>query len=76
MHAATQRIEELKRTALSLSIELQLVSVRRPQELSAAFASVRQKDAQAVYLMEEALFFAHRTTLCDLAFSHRLPTVY
>ena len=74
--AATQRIEELKRTALSLSIELDFVSVRRSEQFIAAFAAIRRADAQAVYLMEDALFFAHRETLCELASSHRLPAVY
>jgi putative ABC transport system substrate-binding protein len=72
----TKSIEELKTVALSLSIKLHFVGVRTPEDFGAGFKAIRQADAQALYLIEDALFFAHRTTLGALALSNRLPGIY
>ena len=59
-----------------MSIELKLVSVRRPEEIGPAFSSASRAQAQAVYVIEDALLFRHRITLIKLAFNARLPIVY
>jgi putative ABC transport system substrate-binding protein len=69
-------IEELKALAPSLSIELNFVSARTPEELSAAFSAVRRAHAQALYVLGDAVFNAHRTTFLRLAAKARLPTIY
>ena len=69
-------IEDLKAAARSLSIELSMVAVRTPEEIGPAFLAVSQAHAQALYVIEDAFFYTHRTTLVDLASKARLPVIY
>ena len=69
-------IEELKAAAPSLAIELTFVSVRTPEEFGPAFSAVGRAHAQALYVIDDPLFLAHRTTLLKLASKARLPAIY
>jgi putative ABC transport system substrate-binding protein len=69
-------IEELKAAAPSLSLELSFEGVRTPEQLEPAFAAASRAHAQALYVVESAFFFAHRTTLLKLASKARLPVIY
>jgi putative ABC transport system substrate-binding protein len=68
-------IDELKAAAPSLSIELKFVGVRTPEEFGPAFLAVSRAHAQALYVIEETLFFTHRMTLLELASKGRLPAM-
>jgi putative ABC transport system substrate-binding protein len=68
-------IEELKAVAPSLSIKLTFVAVRTSQDIDPAFSAVSRSQAQALYIIEDALFVTHRTTLLTLAAKARLPTM-
>jgi len=72
----TKVMEELKAAAPSLSMELSFVGVRTYEEFGPAFSAVRRARAQAVYVIEDALFFNHRMTLVKLASKARLPIIY
>ena len=74
--STTRMIEDLKAAAPLMSIELNFVSVRTPEELGAAFSAAKQTRAQAVYLLESAVFYSQRATLARLALEARLPTIY
>jgi putative ABC transport system substrate-binding protein len=52
------------------------VSVQTPEEIGLAFSAVNRAHAQALYFIEDAFFFTHRTTISMLASKARLPTVY
>jgi putative ABC transport system substrate-binding protein len=69
-------IEDLKAAASSLSIELNFVSARAPEEFAPAFSAVSRAHAQALYLVGDALFFSYRTTLVQLAAKGKLPAIY
>jgi ABC-type uncharacterized transport system substrate-binding protein len=69
-------IEDLKAVAPSLSIELSFVGARTPEEFGPAFSAASRAHAQALYVIEDASFFTHRTTLLKLASTTRLPAVY
>ena len=69
-------IEDLKAAAPSLSIELSFVGVRTPEEIGPAFSAVSRAHAQALYVIEDPLFFTHRMTLLKLASKARLPAIY
>jgi ABC-type uncharacterized transport system substrate-binding protein len=69
-------IEELKEVAPSLSIQLSFVSVRTPEEFSPAFLAVSRTHAQALYIIEDPLFFTHRMALVRSASNARLPIMY
>jgi len=72
----TRVIEQLKAAASSLSIELKFVGVRTPEEIGPAFSTASRAQAQALYVIEDLLFFSHRMTLIKLASNARLPIVY
>jgi putative ABC transport system substrate-binding protein len=72
----TKVVEDLKAVAPSLSIELSFVGARLPQEIGPAFSAISRARAQALYVIGDALFFAHRATLLKLASKARLPTIY
>ena len=69
-------VEEIKAAAPSLSIELSLESVRKPEQFAAAFSDLARANAQALYVVDDPIFFAHRSILLNLASAARLPTIY
>jgi putative ABC transport system substrate-binding protein len=69
-------VEELKAVAPLLSIELSFVSVQKPEQFGPAFAEVNRAKAQALYVVDDPIFFAHRTTLLSLASKAQLPTIH
>jgi len=71
-----EAIEDIKAAAASLSIELTFVPVRRPEEFSTVIATASRAHAQALYLLENPLFFSHPKALADLAAKAHLPAIY
>jgi putative tryptophan/tyrosine transport system substrate-binding protein len=69
-------IEDLKTASQSLSIELSLVAARVPEDIDAAFSAVSRAHAQALYVIEGGVFFAHRNETLRLASKARLPAIY
>ena len=69
-------VESLKRIAPSLSIELSSAAVRSPEQFAPAISSAIQEKVQALYVVEDPIFFAHQTTLLELASAARLPTIH
>jgi putative ABC transport system substrate-binding protein len=69
-------IEELKAVAGPLSMKLSFVSVRMPEQFGPAFSAVSRVHARALYVIDDTLFFAHRTTIFKLALKARLPAIY
>ena len=68
--------DDLKSIAPRLSIHLTFMSVRAPDQFEPAFSAAVKAQAQAVYVVDDPIFFAHRETLFRLAAKHRLPTVH
>lgn len=66
----------LKEVAPSLSIELKVVGASTPIEFDSAFAAFARADVQALYVIEDAFFFAHRATLLKMASKIRLPGTF
>ena len=71
-----QAVEDLKAAASSLAIELSFVSARTLEEFGPAFSAVGRAHAQALYVLDTPLYFAHRTRLLELASKARLPAIY
>jgi putative ABC transport system substrate-binding protein len=61
--------------ALALGVQLQRVEVSAPEAFEAGFAAMVHGGANALMLMDTALFAAHRQGLLALALRHRLPTM-
>jgi putative ABC transport system substrate-binding protein len=73
---SAKMIEALKAAAPSLSIELNFVGARTPEEIDPAFSAVSQAHAHALYVIEDPLFMTHRPTLLKLASKAKLPVIY
>jgi ABC-type uncharacterized transport system substrate-binding protein len=57
-------------------LQLQLVGVRGPDEIDAAFATMVRERAEAVITFPSTMLFSQRRRLVSLAAKHRLPTVF
>lgn len=69
-------VEELKGIAPHLSIELSFMAVRTREEFAPAFSEMKKAGAQAVYVIDDPIFFTHRATFLELAAAARLPTIH
>ena len=72
----TKAIEDLKAAAPSLSIELKFVGARTAEEIDPAVSAVSRAHAEALYVIGDAFFFAHRMTLLRLVSKARLPGIF
>jgi hypothetical protein len=55
---------------------LEPVEVRGPEDFEAAFATAKQRNAQAVLVFDDASTYAYRSQITALAASSRLPAMY
>ena len=62
--------------ARSLALQLQVVQVRRPEDLDNAFATMARDRAGAVLALSDPMTFFNRARLADLAAKHRLPAMH
>ena len=69
-------IRDLKAAARSLSVQLQLLEARGPNEFAGAFAAMARGRAEALFVALDPLFGIHRAQLGDLAAKGRLPAMY
>lgn len=44
--------------------------------LTTAFQAARKGEAEALIVLDDALFYTHRSRIVQLAASHRLPAIY
>jgi ABC-type uncharacterized transport system substrate-binding protein len=65
----------LAREARALGVALQRVEAGDPATFEAVFTALVDGGADALLIMESALFAAHRSPLLALALQHRLPTM-
>jgi putative ABC transport system substrate-binding protein len=68
-------VKTVKEAAQSLGVELQVVSARAPEEFEPVFQTLTQARADALLVMQEALFFSQFPRLADLSIKRRLPTI-
>ena len=72
--------KNLKAIAPRLSLHLTFLSVRTPDDFepafSAAFSAAAKTKAQAVYVVDDPVFFAQRDTLFRLVAKYRVPTIH
>ena len=62
--------------ARSLSVQLQVLEVRRAEELENAFAAMARERAGALLVLADSLFAFHRVRIQSLAAQSRLPAMY
>src|SRR3954463_14568577 len=71
-----KQVEDLKQRAPSLTIELGFFAVRAPEQFDSAFSDFAQAKTQALYVIEDPLFFANRQKILSMATNARLPTLH
>jgi putative tryptophan/tyrosine transport system substrate-binding protein len=59
----------------TLDLNLSLVSARGPEDFDTAFEAMASARAEAVAILADATFYAHRLRLGELCVRHRLPAV-
>ena len=67
--------DSIAREAEALDVQLQRVEAHGLEAFEAAFAAMGQGRAEALMIMDTALFSRHRQRLLELALQHRLPTM-
>jgi len=73
---APPQIEELKKAALSLGVQLQIRDIRTADDLPAAFDAGAKERAEALLTVVASIFVVHRARLIELAAQHRMPGMY
>jgi putative ABC transport system substrate-binding protein len=73
--AHAKALKELRAVAPSLSIEPSFAAVQRPEQFDRAFSDVTRANAQALYVIDDPILFAHRMILLKLASAARLPII-
>jgi putative ABC transport system substrate-binding protein len=69
-------VADLKALAPSLSLELSFLAVRTVEYLQGAFADIGTSHSQALYVVEDPIFFANRVSFLQLASKARLPMIH
>jgi putative tryptophan/tyrosine transport system substrate-binding protein len=59
----------------ALELTLYPIEVRGAEEFERTFAAIAAAHADALYVFQDYLVFAHRTRLVDFAVQHRLPLI-
>jgi putative ABC transport system substrate-binding protein len=72
----TDVVEDLKAAAPSMLIEPMFVSARTPEEFGPALSAAQRAHAQALYVIDDPFFFAHRVMMVKLASKLKLPAIY
>jgi putative ABC transport system substrate-binding protein len=70
-----RQLQELRRAAELLKVQLEPIQIEGPDNLAAAFKSARRKKAGAVYLTWSPVFYVHRVRLATLALESGLATI-
>ena len=74
LHA--RAVADLKVIAPRLSIDLGFMAVRSAEQFAQAFSEIERTKVQALYVIDDPIFFAHRNVLLQLAAAARLPTMH
>ena len=69
-------IEELKVASPTLAIDLNFISVQKPEDIEPGFQTAIRAHADALYIIEEPVIYTNRKTLLDLLAKARLPAIF
>jgi putative ABC transport system substrate-binding protein len=72
--ATPEHTKEAERAARSLGVRLQVVAARDDHDLDRAVSAAR--GAEALLVVDDAVFTTQRTKIAELALKNRLPTMY
>ena len=66
----------LKAIAPAMSLRLIFIEARTPEQFEPAFSELNRAQAQALYVVEDPIFFAHRAPFLRLASNAHIPTIH
>jgi ABC-type uncharacterized transport system substrate-binding protein len=69
-------IREIEAVARSLRVQLQILNVKRPDEIENAFASMVRGKVAALTVLTHGMFVSNRIRIIELAAKSRLPAMY
>ena len=69
-------LENVKATARSLGMQLQLLEARGPDDFDGAFAAMAKERVGALLVVSEAMFNIHRARLADRTARNKLPSMH
>jgi len=69
-------LKELKGAAQALSVRLQLVEARDPNDFDRAFSAMIRQRARALIVLPSPMFYGEYKRIVDLATRHRLSAIY
>jgi putative ABC transport system substrate-binding protein len=68
--------KKIAATARSLSVQLQLLNVKKPDEIENAFASMVRGKVDALMVLTQGMFTRNATRIVEMAAKSRLPAIY
>ena len=71
-----KRFKGIDAVARSLGAQIQILNVKKPEEIQNAFASMVRGNADALSVQTPAMFVLNRTRIVQLAAKNLLPTMY
>jgi len=69
-------IKEVAAIARSISVQLQIVNVKKPDEIENAFSSMIRGKVDGLMVMTPSMFWLNRARIVELAVKSRLPAMY
>ena len=70
---AGAQIEELKKSAAVLGVQLLIRDIGTANDLTSAFSAGAKERAEALLVTSPSMFIVHRARVTELAARHRLP---
>jgi ABC-type uncharacterized transport system substrate-binding protein len=70
------QIKEIESVARSLSVQLQILNVKSPDEIENAFSSIAREKVRALSVLTQSMFVLNRKRIVTLAAKNRLPAMY
>jgi len=71
----TPALKDIQSAGQALGVQLQLLEVRGPGDLEAAFSAMKRERASAVVVLWDPMLYAHSGRLMRLAIANRLPAI-
>jgi putative ABC transport system substrate-binding protein len=69
-------LKEIEGAAQALSVRLQLVEARDPNDFDRAFSAMTRERARALIVLPSPMFYGEYKRIVDLATRNRLPAIY
>jgi putative tryptophan/tyrosine transport system substrate-binding protein len=69
-------IKEVAAVAQSLSVQLQILNVKKPEEIENAFSSMIRGKIGGLMVMTPSMFWLNRARIVELAVKSRVPAIY